>query len=100
MEVTRGIAAPARSSVVPPGPPGPDDAGAGAGSKPHASIVVGSHNRLDCLCELLARFLAQDFVDFEVIVIEQSTMATAEQRRRLAELARDPRIRIYPRPPL
>jgi glycosyltransferase involved in cell wall biosynthesis len=72
----------------------------GATGKPHASIVVGSHNRLACLCELLERFLAQDFADFEVIVIEQSTQATAEQRRGLAELARDPRIRVHPRPPL
>src|SRR4051812_31365621 len=68
--------------------------------KPRASIVVGSHNRLDCLCELLERFLAQDFTDFEVIVVEQSTQATAEQRRRLADLASVRRIRVYPRPPL
>lgn len=93
MGVSRGIAEPARSSVVPPGP-------SQLPRKPRASIVVGSHNRLACLCELLERFLAQDFTDFEVIVIEQSTQATAEQRRQLAELAADPRIRIYPRPPL
>jgi glycosyltransferase involved in cell wall biosynthesis len=68
--------------------------------KPRASIVVGSHNRLDCLCELLERFLAQDFTEFEVIVIEQSTLATDDQRQRLAELAADPRIRVYRRPPL
>lgn len=93
MDVSRGIAGPTRSSVVLPG-------SSRLPRKPRASIVVGSHNRLACLCELLERFLAQDFTDFEVIVIEQSTQATAEQRRRLAELAADPRIRIYPRPPL
>jgi glycosyltransferase involved in cell wall biosynthesis len=93
MDVSRGIAGPARSPVVPPG-------SSSLPRKPRASIVVGSHNRLGCLCELLERFLAQDFTDFEVIVIEQSTQATGEQRRRLAELAADPRIRIYPRPPL
>ncbi|TMQ04708.1 MAG: glycosyltransferase family 2 protein [Deltaproteobacteria bacterium] len=98
MDVTRGISGPARSPVVPPGPPG--SRSAGAAYKPSASIVVGSHNRLGCLCELLERFLAQDFTDFEVIVIEQSTVSTAEQRGRLAELASDPRIRIYPRSPL
>jgi glycosyltransferase involved in cell wall biosynthesis len=93
MDVTRGIAAPARS-------PGALHRPHGAVRLPYASIVVGSHNRLDCLCELLERFLAQDFADFEVIVIEQSTIATAEQRRRLAELAGDPRIRIVHRQPL
>ncbi|HMG54586.1 MAG TPA: glycosyltransferase family 2 protein [Kofleriaceae bacterium] len=94
--MSRGSTGPARAPAMPPEP----GAGSGAPSKPRASIVVGSHNRLACLCELLERFLAQDFTDFEVIVIEQSTRATAEQRRRLAELAVDPRIRIYPRPPL
>jgi glycosyltransferase involved in cell wall biosynthesis len=67
---------------------------------PRASIVVGSHNRLSYLCELLERILAQDVTDFEVIVIEQSTRATDQERRRLAELATDPRIRIFERPPL
>ena len=93
MDVSRGIAGPARSPVVP-------HRSAGEARKPCASIVVGSHNRLAHLCELLERFLAQDVADFEVIVIEQSTMATPEQRRRLAEIAGDPRIRIYHRPPL
>jgi len=96
MDVSRGPAQPARSSAMTPG----SAATAGAARNPRASIVVGSHNRLPCLCELLERFLAQDEADFEVIVIEQSTRATAEQRRRLAELARDPRIRIVPRRPL
>ncbi|HEY0481924.1 MAG TPA: glycosyltransferase [Kofleriaceae bacterium] len=95
MDVSRGIAGPARAPVMPP-----RAAGSGDAHKPRASIVVGSHNRLAHLCELLERFLAQDVTDFEVIVIEQSTTATEDQRRRLAELARDPRIRIYPRPPL
>jgi glycosyltransferase involved in cell wall biosynthesis len=69
-------------------------------AKPAASIVVGSYNRLDSLCELLERFLAQDFTDFEVIVIEQSTRATDIQRQRLRQVARDPRIRVIHRPPL
>src|ERR1700733_11204601 len=68
--------------------------------KPRASIVVGSHNRLASLCELLERFLAQDATDFEVIVIEQSTLAAPDERRRPAAPAGDPRIRIYHRPPL
>lgn len=84
---------------MPPRSAGPGGPAAEA-RKPSASIVVGSHNRLACLCELLERFLAQDFTDFEVLVIEQSTQASAAQRRRLAELARDPRIRIHSRPPL
>jgi glycosyltransferase involved in cell wall biosynthesis len=52
------------------------------------------------LCELLARFCEQDYADFEVIVVEQSTQATAAQRTRLAALAVDPRIRIVRREPL
>lgn len=97
MDVSRGLAQPARSPGGLRESPVHEVA---ASRKPRASIVVGSHNRLDCLCELIERFLAQDFTDFEVIVIEQSTRATAEQRQRLAELAHDPRIRICPRPPL
>src|SRR4051794_32557076 len=93
MELPRRFAAPAHSPGVPRPAPG-------ALHKPAASIVVGSHNRLDCLCELLERFLAQDVTDFEVIVIEQSTQSTPDQRRRLAEIATDRRIRIYHRPPL
>src|SRR3954465_3507254 len=93
MDVSRGIAGPARSSVVPPG-------SSRLPRKPRASIVVGSHNRLGCLCELLERFLGQDFTDFEVIVIEQGTQANADHRPHPPELAADPRIRIYPPPPL
>jgi glycosyltransferase involved in cell wall biosynthesis len=99
MDVSRGIAGPAPRSVAVP-LESQRSTTPGRGHKPRASIVVGSHNRVPYLCELLERFLAQDCSDFEVIVIEQSTLATAEQRRRLAEIARDSRIRIYPRPPL
>lgn len=68
---------------------------------PAVSIVVGSYNRLTCLCELLQRFLEQDFRDFEVIVIEQTTRATDLERRRLRELVTsDARIRVFQRPPL
>ena len=68
--------------------------------RPRASIVVGSYNRVGSLCELLEQLLAQDWQDFEVIVIEQSTRASAAERRRLEELARDGRIRVFRREPL
>jgi glycosyltransferase involved in cell wall biosynthesis len=67
---------------------------------PHVSIVVGSYNRLTALCELLERFLTQDWQDFEVIVIEQSALATDAERERLNQLAGDERIRIFRREPL
>ena len=68
--------------------------------KPAVSIVVGSYNRLTSLGELLQRFLDQDYQDFEVVVIEQSDRATAEELAQLEAIAVDPRIRIVSRPPL
>src|SRR5262249_33600088 len=71
-----------------------------ADHRPRVSIVVGSYNRLTSLCELLQRFLEQDFRDFEIVVIEQSTNVSEVERRRLLDIATDARIRIYQRPPL
>ena len=50
------------------------------------SVVVRSFNRLDPLFELLAVALDQDYPDYEVVVIEQSTKITPEHRARLEAL--------------
>jgi len=69
--------------------------------EPPVSVVVRSYNRLDAVAELLPLIQAQTYADFELCVVEQSTKATAEQRARLTAIAAaDPRIRVYPFPPL
>jgi len=65
-----------------------------------ATVVLRSYNRLGACCEALARCLEQDYPRFEVLVLEQSTRVTDEEKARLAELARDPRVRVEYREPL
>jgi glycosyltransferase involved in cell wall biosynthesis len=65
-----------------------------------ASIVVRSYNRLPALCELLERLLSQKHESFEIVVVEQSTRATDEERARLDSIARDSRVRILRHAPL
>lgn len=66
------------------------------------SVIVRSYNRLPTLCELVAALLAQDTpgINLEVVVVEQSTSAPAAARAQLAELERDPRLRVLRHPPL
>jgi glycosyltransferase involved in cell wall biosynthesis len=68
--------------------------------EPRISVVVRSYNRLTALAELLEALLAQDHDSFEVVVIEQSLVRAPEDVARIDALARDPRIRIFPYPPL
>ncbi|HEY0990887.1 MAG TPA: glycosyltransferase family 2 protein [Kofleriaceae bacterium] len=68
--------------------------------RPGLSVIVRSYNRLPALAELLEALLAQDHASFEVVVIEQTEERAPEDVARLDELARDPRIRILPHPPL
>jgi glycosyltransferase involved in cell wall biosynthesis len=70
------------------------------GGRPRLSVIVRSYNRLPALAELLDALLAQDHDSFEVVVIEQTAERAPEDVARLDELARDPRIRILPHPPL
>lgn len=68
---------------------------------PEVSVVVRSYNRYEALAELLGALLAQKTTrSFEVVVVDQTTRATDAARARLAELARDPRVRLLPFPPL
>jgi glycosyltransferase involved in cell wall biosynthesis len=67
---------------------------------PRVSVVVRSYNRLPALCELLDVLLGQDHDSFEVVVVDQSTQHPAEATARLAELERDPRLRVLRFPPL
>lgn len=70
-------------------------------NEPAMSVVVRSFNRLDACLELLDILLRQDYPDFEVIVVEQSTNATRDQRERLEKLAgNDARLRVLAHPPL
>ncbi len=63
-------------------------------------MIVRSHNRLPSLCLLVEALLRQRHPSFEIVVVEQSTQAPAEAEARLAELARDERVRVVRRPPL
>lgn len=66
------------------------------------SVIVRSYNRLPSLCELVDVLLTQDApgVTMEIVIVEQSTITPPEATARLAELARDPRVRILKHPPL
>lgn len=64
------------------------------------SIVVRSFNRIPSLCQLLEALLRQTWPNLEIVIVEQSTDIPPAAARRLAELARDPRIQIIRRPPL
>jgi glycosyltransferase involved in cell wall biosynthesis len=67
---------------------------------PRISVVVRSFNRLPALVELLRALLAQDHDSFEIVVVEQSIDRPADAAAELAELARDPRVRLLQFPPL
>ena len=67
---------------------------------PRVSVIVRSYNRLPALVELLGQLLAQDHDSFEVVVVEQSTDRPEAASAALAELARDPRLRVLSFPPL
>ena len=64
------------------------------------SVVVRSYNRAGLLVRLLDELLAQDHPSFEVVVVEQSTEVPAAEGARIAELERDPRLRVLRHPPL
>jgi glycosyltransferase involved in cell wall biosynthesis len=63
-------------------------------TRPRITVVVRSYNRLAALAELLAALLAQDHDNFEIVVVEQSTIRPPADLARVTELARDPRVRI------
>lgn len=67
---------------------------------PRVSVIIRSYNRRRALCQLLHAVLSQRFTDFEVVVVEQSTRLDPEVEPELAELARDPRVRVLHQPPL
>jgi len=67
---------------------------------PRLSVIVRSYNRLGALAELLARLLAQDHDDFEIVVVEQSTLRPREDLAAVEALARDPRVRLLRFAPL
>ncbi|MEO8698411.1 MAG: glycosyltransferase [Kofleriaceae bacterium] len=68
---------------------------------PAVSVVIRSYERGAALIELVEAVLRQrDAPEFEIVVVEQSQRHSAEHARRLAELERDPRVRILRHPPL
>jgi glycosyltransferase involved in cell wall biosynthesis len=69
-------------------------------SPPRVSVVVRSYNRYPALAELLAALRAQRDADFEVVVVDQTTHASAEARARVAAIAASPRMRMLAFPPL
>lgn len=80
-------------------------AGGGEPTSPNdpvsVSVIVRSFNRLDACLELLNALLEQDYGNFEIIVVEQSTKKTPAQQERFDALAaQSPRIRVFQRKPL
>ena len=67
---------------------------------PEASVVIRSYNRLPELVELLNACLGQRGVDFEVVIVEQTTNAAVAEREAFEALAAsDRRVRVLRRPP-
>lgn len=65
------------------------------------SVVIRSYNRLDACIELINVILKQDFEDFEIVVIEQSTNVSDGQQAELENLqTTNDRLRILKYPPL
>ena len=64
------------------------------------SVVIRSYNRYPALAELLTAILRQEDAEFEVVIADQTTKATDEARAKIAELAKDPRVRLLSFPPL
>ena len=64
-----------------------------------ASVVVRSMNRLSHVAALVDHLLRQDYPDFEVVIVDQSTGEGDRHRKLLAE-HEDPRIRYFHREPL
>ena len=52
------------------------------------------------MCELLDALLAQQHDSFEIVVVDQSTERPDDAVARIAELERDPRLRMLRFPPL
>ncbi len=67
---------------------------------PRISVVIRSYNRVEMLCELIERLLAQHHRDFEIVVVEQSTERSPGAAARLGALAQDGRVRVLEHPPL
>jgi glycosyltransferase involved in cell wall biosynthesis len=68
--------------------------------RPRLSVIVRSYNRLGALAELLQELLAQDHDDFEIVVVDQSTIRPEPELAVVESLAKDPRVRILRFPPL
>lgn len=62
--------------------------------------MVRSYKRIPTLLALLDQLLAQDHPSYEIVVVEQTVEVAPEHAARLAELERDPRLRVLRHPPL
>lgn len=71
-----------------------------SGAPLRVSVAIRSFRRLPALLELVTALLAQDYPDFEIVVIEQSPDQRAAYEHELAQLASDPRVRILLYAPL
>jgi glycosyltransferase involved in cell wall biosynthesis len=72
----------------------------GAKALPFVSVVVRSYNRIPSLCELLEVLLRQDYPQFEIVVVEQSTVIATSHAEPFRRLSEDPRVRVLRHPPL
>ncbi len=62
---------------------------------PRVSVVIPAYNRADLLCRAIASVVAQDFSDFELLVIDD---ASTEDLRAVVERFGDPRLRCVRQP--
>ena len=68
---------------------------------PGVSVVIRSYNRLDSCIELIEGVLEQEYPNFEVIVVEQSTEYSNKQKTTLSELTDNhSNLKIFYSPPL
>ncbi len=65
-----------------------------------STIVLRSYNRISACLEAASACLAQDYVDFDLLILEQSESLSDPQRKQLETLAKHPRVTIAFRPPL
>jgi len=71
------------------------DPSAAQASIPLVTVAIRSYGRLQQVIETVPLVLAQDYANFEIVIVEQSgDEARAKHRAELDDLAKDPRVRL------
>jgi glycosyltransferase involved in cell wall biosynthesis len=67
---------------------------------PFVTVIIRSYRRIPQMLELLEAVRAQDYPNFEIVVIEQTQDGRQAYQQQFEEARRDPRVRILEFPPL